>query len=368
MNSVLGMVDSHASLDDIMKDLPTAYDNYKNATFDDSIQRTVKNITNSLQNADFGDPATYGKLLPSLYGQAKGLGATIGNLRDMLKQKAIPKDEVERLYQQLEESDPQLKVLYFPPPLNQEFPNLSQQQDLKNVLLANNEQKAALWARIQELNQLLVSIPLQISQNFLHVDELNRKITSFDLYMTDILVSYLDTIRKQSEERLRYWQHCLAQSFEYRLTQPFPAANFLYFVRDRLIKFMVEDGKGMVLSDEDVQSVATVFYGELRQVTASVVNWILSHQESSTTRHLQLNQYVEDLNSLLNTRKPLTIDLSSIVASSEQMQRILGIGASFEVDPSYKPNPLADSLVLQVVHGNEYVIRANGGLYLFQPR
>ena len=106
MNAVLDFVDNPSlKPQDIMNGALSLYDSYKGAKFDDVFQKNEKKLQDLIKGADLSNVDDLRKLLPQIADVAKNIKGVTTGITDLLKNKAVPKAEVEALYAQLASSD-----------------------------------------------------------------------------------------------------------------------------------------------------------------------------------------------------------------------------------------------------------------------
>lgn len=113
LQTLTDAVQSDSSFDDITKSISSVFDSYKNAKYDSTLETNLKSLQDIVKNLDFSSLDNVKKLIPQITDISKQVSGVTKGITGLFKDKAVPKDRVDELYNQLCGSDGELQADFF---------------------------------------------------------------------------------------------------------------------------------------------------------------------------------------------------------------------------------------------------------------
>ena len=184
-----------------------------------------------------------------------GVSSAARTLREYLKEKQAPFDEVSAELEKIRASDPQFI----------EVVGRIEQLNLQKELFAE---------RVAQLEDRLAALPGIVLQNLLAMQSLSASLEENNGLLAPDALSYLGGMEQRAKDRLRKYQYWLAKSFEYRVLEPFQEAGAqtydLVSLFDK-IRDLAASGTNHTLSQADFDSLSAIFKDNLSQLSDRIL-------------------------------------------------------------------------------------------------
>jgi hypothetical protein len=348
IGSVMGeVVDlTHSlSLNNIINEVPSVFDVYKNAKFNSTLQTAINGTLNAITGLNFDNAKDK---IPDIFNNLKDVKNIYNGLSEFYAQKKIPATEIEQLYEQYMANDEDLQTI---------------KEAGKQLALKSTE----VWKMIELQTEQLTSLPLQISKNVQDLVTVYSNLRTTAALADHQLMTFIADMSHQCEERLMYWQYVFIQSKLFRIGSP-KGGNFqLNKIRDQIVKMVDDPNGGPLISPAQFEIISKIFDVQLNSDLKDIAQYLENKPKAWETESPLIFDETDPVIQDLNANFVSSIPLEETVFPSTVMETIQSMNISVDIgNYTQAEHARIDILQLTLTHSLTSTIRTiYGNTYLF---
>lgn len=300
----------------------------------------LKQLEHDLEKLGTGD---WKEKIKTMQGMTKPFMDIIGNVQSALSDYRVPDGLVQQLYSKMVAASPDFKIL------------TARLQEI-------NERATQADNLMTQTTTVMTEYLTEIHTATIAIDNTNSALVEYENLLQPVLHSYINNIKTKSEARLLQLKYYVKKAYEYRMLRPFPGDMTANRVIDQLLTFLQKTEKpGGKLSQEEFNTVMSVYRNELRDIVAEVIT-VKSYSPGDMATVTQLTIDDKSLDEF-NQNGKISVDTTKWLAHDEENQRIVGVKI---VADFIGNNSRDDCVTITLVHpGVHYFIKDNK-LYRFR--
>ena len=296
---LLSQIDPDHPVESAMS-LTNAFDAFKNnvnvgVCFSGSVTNSGSSTNSAAKKTD----------LKGMTDCAKFLGGELKKVSAIFKGVQVDNKEVQAELEKLKAADPVFK------------------QDTA-ILAQLNTDKEKFATQLAAALQAVTTLTSEIAENTLATDDLQNRISADLTTLDHNALLHIKEMERRAKDRLLTFQYYVAQSFQYRVLQPYAGNLHLNRLFDQF-QALIQAGSSNVLSQQDFNNLKALYLSDLQDTIAQTLT-ILNANAPQHSLPVQLQLTSADLQQL-NTTGQLTLNLAQrgIFPSSHENIRIINL-------------------------------------------
>lgn len=340
--------DRNSSINDIIRNSETIYDNFNSLKIDESSDdwnkkwsevklSRVKEITNKDELK---------KYLSSVINFSEPIIKGVKEQAVLWRDKEVPSSEIALEIEKIKSTHSIFKSL---------TKNLEKYMTLKKAL-------------IDEVNSIQIEISNvlnSINSNFDKISDMSIEKSNLLNGSDSNLASLLDRMEQQAKSRLLRYHYEMARAYEYRLLRPYRRNINLDSVISKIQRIVHADSKGF-LSSSDFDSLKGLFTDELSWIVENTLTEL--NREGLPLQREKVLKLNENEVELLNNGEDIYLDLISKEVFSSEMEDIRINNIVIENLESKSSSSIGQSaeISLEVAYSGESFIKKGGKYFFFK--
>lgn len=194
-------------------------------------------------------------------------------------------------------------------------------RDLKNQVEELNLKKEELVAHVNQVFSDITSTVSDLSNDALALDAFRRDVFIGNSKRDLNAMLYLEKMEQRSKNRLLLYDYYMRKAYEYRMLKPYTGEFNLVGMFERIEEF-ASIGESVVISNDNYQTLATVFEERISDITQAIVSDFTMERTSEVSYKLSKEQinalnsgeditlnFYEDINTLRNKDNVRILDI-----------------------------------------------------------